>query len=503
MRKIKTFRSDTKKSLKVRNKELLDFIDYEVRDKEYNSLLKWLSKIISIPVEVLEKESKIFIHKNYLAKKAKFKKNFNFTKIFKSILTFFGFFFWIYLFSKSESKIKTTHADIIVDDVLDEIEAKNFWGLKKYFSKVLFVSKVKLSNEYDHLCFKYKNLNKKILFSEIPIICSVGFFLILKSSVKLKINLLDIFTYLIRQTFKCENLFTQIKSKYLIQLRPYGTSEIKRFIYHKHGGKVVSVIQKNPEQLTRPGGTAYADILFTLGLKTGENAIVSGGNYNKIIPVGSLVMESWFFNANINDEKIPSYDLMNIIGNYSEFSDGTENYISSYYEHCRWLKKFAEEFPKLSVVIKRRPGDGTEKNFTFLNFFKNSKVKIISGEENFDDKKEWKAFVAHSYHHAFKAKVICTWQSTMGLEFIGNGKPCIFMDPGGYNNSIFFNNETYNKIKAKTYEEFKKTYFEIVNGTSKMFNLKKEDYCLRSDNVSKRISDCLKNGSTLERYLNE
>ena len=95
---------------------------------------------------------------------------------------------------------------------------------------------------------------------------------------------LEIILHLIKQVYKCENLFTKIKSDYLIQLRPYGTSEIKRHIYHKHGGKYVSVIQKNPEQLMRQGGIAYADILFSLGLKTGENAVQSGGNYDKIVP---------------------------------------------------------------------------------------------------------------------------------------------------------------------------------------------------------------------------
>ena len=80
-------------------------------------------------------------------------------------------------------------------------------------------------------------------------------------------NLFDIVLHLIKQVYKCENLFTKIKSDYLIQLRPYGTSEIKRYIYHKHGGKYVSVIQKNPEQLMRQGGMLMLISFLVLGLK--------------------------------------------------------------------------------------------------------------------------------------------------------------------------------------------------------------------------------------------
>ena len=43
---------------------------------------------------------------------------------------FFGFFVWIYIFRKPEKKIKTYEVEIIVDDVLDQIEAKNFITLK-------------------------------------------------------------------------------------------------------------------------------------------------------------------------------------------------------------------------------------------------------------------------------------------------------------------------------------------------------------------------------------
>ena len=94
----------------------------------------------------------------------------------------------------------------------------------------------------------------------------------------------------------------------------------------------------------RQGGIAYADIPFSLGLKTGECAVQSGGNYDKIIPVGSLVMESWFFNSNINDNEVLSYDLINLIANYSQFSDGSENYLSCYYKHCNWLKDLQMNF---------------------------------------------------------------------------------------------------------------------------------------------------------------
>ena len=68
------------------------------------------------------------------------------------------------------------------------------------------------------------------------------------------------------------------------------------------------------------------------------------------------------------------------------------------------------------------------------------------------------------------------------------------MNPDGDNISVLPNNSIFNKIKVQTYEEFKKTYFEIVNGSSKMLSLNSEDYCLKSDKVSERISGYLKTG---------
>ena len=45
------------------------------------------------------------------------------------------------------------------------------------------------------------------------------------------------------------------------------------------------------------------------------------------------------------------------------------------------------------------------------------------------------------------------------------------MDPGGHNNSIFFNNETYNKIKAKTYEEWSEVAVRKINEAEGIFFL--------------------------------
>ena len=44
-----------------------------------------------------------------------------------------------------------------------------------------------------------------------------------------------------------------------------------------------------------PGTYAYADIFFTLGNETHRKAIVSSGNFKKIIPVGSLLWKIYSF----------------------------------------------------------------------------------------------------------------------------------------------------------------------------------------------------------------
>ena len=93
-------------------------------------------------------------------------------------------------------------------------------------------------------------------------------------------------------------------------------------------------------------------------------------------------------------------------------------------------------------MIKGRKGDGMKNNFKFMSLLNNSKLHFI--DEHYEDKdiKNFDYNSSHSYDYALNAKVVCTWQSTMGFELLSLKKPCIFLDPGG-RNTAHLPNESY------------------------------------------------------------
>ena len=138
------------------------------------------------------------------------------------------------------------------------------------------------------------------------------------SSIKIKVNLFPLIIRLILTYIKYETVFNKVKAKFLIQERHYGTSAIKNEIFHKYGGKISSVIQKNILQINGPGMYINTDLLFALGENTAEHAKKLGGNIQMIVPVGSLFMERELHKRN-EKNNFQSFDLMvfssNHIGN--------------------------------------------------------------------------------------------------------------------------------------------------------------------------------------------
>ena len=163
------------------------------------------------------------------------------------------------------------------------------------------------------------------------------------------------------------------------------------------------------------------------------------------------------------------------------------DFVKCWHEHFIWLNKFSIDYPEKSVALKYKhdnPKYTLTKNKFFQEVFKNSNVKITNGID--DESKRY------SYEYAFNAKAVCAFQSTVGFEIIGHGKPCIFMDPGGKNTAFLPNDDFYSQVKVKTYEEFVKEVFNVFEGKSIQSNLNSENYCLKSENVIKRICESLK-----------
>ena len=473
MKNLKNLYLDPKKTPEVLNRELQEYIDNFTKNNELDLFLDWLSNKTGLPKPHVTRDCKHFLFNNFNKKTNKFSKKFQLRYIFYSLIRYFLFLIWIVFFKKKNNK-KFHNADLVLEDVHSEDEIKRLSLFQNHFNKVFFITSFqpkKIKNFY--LFNKYKNLN----FNTSKILKLFGAALVksLFFSIKLKTNLIDINFHLLKLNLKYDCIFQDVNGKYLLQERQYSTGSIKHYLFKKYGGKKYAVLQKNIPQLVGPGTYCSADYFFTLGEKTSEQAIVSGGKFEEIYPVGSLFMEARYFNE--NETNIPKLDLINIASNVKNFLDGNENFLKNWYLHFEWVRKFSDEFPKYKIAIKLKE-DQLQYDKKFLKIFEKSNVKIIKSP--------------HSYHIAFNAKAICTFSSTMGFELIGNGRDCTFVDPLNCNTSFLPKNEIHNLIKVTTYEDFRKDIIKKVTNKISNKNYNKSDYCLNSEKTSKRISDFLK-----------
>ena len=89
--------------------------------------------------------------------------------------------------------------------------------------------------------------------------------------------------------------------------------------------------------------------------------------------------------------------------------DNYNNHTPNYLEHLNWLKVISSEFPKIKVGFKHH--DNNKNNFE-KNYFNNSNVIYVDKNVN-------------SYELCDKADFICSWESTMIIEFLSIKKKVI------------------------------------------------------------------------------
>jgi len=499
MPQIQNFLLDRNKPLIKINKDLMFFIDQFVKQKELLKLFNWISSKTKISENALKVDSKIFIFRKFINLEGRFDKCFEIKNLFFDSIKFMMIFFYIRFFSKKIKK--KIDCELIVDGITPFAKPERFEKISK-LCDTIFVSSIKLNKIYKTFIFnKYKNcvVDKEVCNNYYFFI--VLFFKIFFASLKIRTNLFPLVTRLILNYLKYETIFGTIKSKFLIQERFYDTSEIKNEIFHKHGGKLTSVIQKNPlsglsaalaSQVFHMGTYIHSDILFTLGHKSSQSIDEMEGNIKSLIPVGSLFMERDFFNRK-ESNNFPSFDLLVFTSNHQTKSHSGYNlYYSDYYPQFEWIKQFSNEFPNLKIGLKDK------KTWKRID----SKIKkIFKGVKNveflLDKSNEW----TDSYFLGAKAKALCTSISCLGFEFIGYGKECYYLDPGGRGAGyVSKKNESLSFVRITNYDDFKTKILGSINGKRDEQILKsRENFCLYSDNVSENILKSLRSleGKTL------
>ena len=417
MKRLSNFRLNRELSPEVQNNLLICYIEEFYQNKNLKNLLVNLSTIFNIPEDKFDQDIKLFLINNFKNSEGKFFPKFSLINSIISFVKNILIFFWI-LLTQNKKKNKKIFFDIIVDDISHKNEAYRFKNFLKFFKKNIIISRVQLDESFNFFLFsKYKNLNLQNSIHNKKIQVFFFYLKVFLISIRERTNYCEIIFNLIRTIIKYESIFSLIMSKYLIQERQFTTSKLKNYLFKKNGGSKTVLFQRNIAQLNGPGMYTFCDFFFSIGNKTHLQYIKCKSHFEKIYPVGSFFMNSVKFDK-LKKSNIPNFDLLHIASNMNYFQDTHSKFIDDWMEQFNWLKVLSDKYPKLKICIKGRKYDGMKKNKKFINFLNNSNIIFV--DQHYEDKdiNTFDYDSSHSYDYALNSKVVCTWQSTMGLELL-------------------------------------------------------------------------------------
>ena len=460
----------------VQARNLTAFINTKIKNKNFSRFLNKVSKNLSLPLEVVEFETKQYFIQNHNFVTGKFKNIFKVLFIFQASLEFIFTTIYILIFSKKKNFKKKV--EIIFDECETKNEINRVKNIAKYFKNYLVISPIKLNNDLNIFQFrKYKECDRDFLFKNFKKFFFDNFFNSIYFSFIEKTNLVAIYLHILKKFIKYETIFNQIRSKFLLQERHYTTSAIKNYIFKKKGGIITSCLQKNIIQIGNTGFCINTDALFSLGRKGTKILKSMNAQITNIVPVGSTFMESW---SNLKKEEEPTYDLVYFAGNDMPLFSVQKNYMKNYYESLQWLTRFSKEYPDLKIIIKHH-SNNKKIDKKEIQIISGTPIKrLVKGELN-------NGINHTSYGYGINAKFICTWCSTIAYEFISNKKPCYFLDPKLENNSWLHYEEYNSFVRISSYEQFRKKAIDAIFYNKSFIVKNSEDFCLKSDNVAKNI----------------
>lgn len=472
---------DREAHYKVTADELFNLINNYTDQKQLLGIYKYFEQKYQIPANVVKQTIRQYISRSYILKSGKFNSKLRVKNIFGSIIKKYGALLYAFFFIKIKQKVKKF--ELIIDYINSQKEMERWEKLLNIFGreKVLCITReLNLKKKFP----KYQFYNKKILrginlfdlFKTLANELLFGIWIILRVSIKTKVNLFPVTFNILHDylTFKC--LFKLNKAKYIIQEKHYGTEPVKNYLFKKFGGVASTSIQKNIIANEPIFFYMDLDILFSLGKNSFGTAYEYGGRIDKVHPVGSLFMErGWFDQKRKIKQK---YDLV-ILGintsNAIRRLDSFNKFMDDHYSLYRWAAKFSIENPKYKIVSIQHTSSGNDK--IIEKILLESNVDILDKNIN-------------SYEIAFASNCAITYGSTMGYELNAHNKKTLFIDPGF--RCMFLPEkglEYIDNLRVDTYAKFNIMIKDIIENR-KVNNLFKDSHeylCLESSNVSKSI----------------
>ena len=463
--------------------ELYSHINHFTNRKDLLSLYNYFETVYGLPQSVTKQKIRQHLGRSYLFKQQKFKSRLRMRNIPRYLALYGGLIYALFFATR---KRETKTYSLIIDNIQNPIELLRFEKLLNLFgsSKVVGVSTERdLSLDFPNYNFintkLFQNFLLKDLLSSIYNEMFSGIWIVLKVSINTRVNLFPIALQIIHSYLNFKSIFKSNKAKYVIQERHYDTNAVKNYLFKKYGGIGAVTIQKNIFQNDPINWYMDIDILLSLGQSGYEDLLKYGGSARSIKPVGSMFMESIWFDKKISTEKI--FDLV-ILGinsaNEYERLDSFNEFMSDYYSVAGWCAKLSVERSSLRIALIHH--SSLIEDLIEIDILKGSNVEVLDKTLN-------------SYEMAFSSKCAVTYGSTMGYELNAHGLDTFFIDPG-YRCTFLPNkgNDVIDKMRITSYDDFACAIDEVVSHGRKFIS-KSESlaWAMESSEVSKKIFNLL------------
>jgi hypothetical protein len=455
--------------------------------EDFLSLYNYFETVYGLPHSVTKQKIRQHLGRSYIWKQQKFKSRLKMRNIPRYIALYGGLIYALFFATrKSESKTYS----LIIDGLQQPMELSRFVKLLNLFGRrhVLCISfGRKLSAEFPNYNLIDTKLFRNFLFNDLVRAIyneiAVGLWVVLKVSLKSRVNLFPIALQIIHSYLSYNSLFQSNKAKYMIQERHYDTNAVKNYLFKKHGGTAAATIQKNIFHNDPVNWYMDIDILFSLGQTGFEDMLRYGGSARRVVPVGSMFMEVLWFDKKIATEKV--FDLvilgMNIANEYDRM-DSFSEFMDDYYSVANWCAKLTIERPNFRVALIHH--SSLKEDLIEADILKGSNVEVLDRTLN-------------SYEIAFSSKCAVTYGSTMGYELNAHGLNTFFIDPG-YRCTCLPNkgNHVIDKMRIAFYDDFVRAIDEVViEGRKFVPDSDSSAWIMESSDVSRKIHNVLSNQS--------
>lgn len=458
--------------------DLYSHINNFTNQEDFLSLYNYFETVYGLPHSVTRQKIRQHLCRSYLFKQQKFKSRLRMRNIPRYIALYGSLIYALFFVSR---KIESKTYSLIIDNIQAPLELLRFDKLLNLFgsNNVLCITRDRdVSLDFPN----YNLINTKLFrnFFLRDVLSSIynemfsGIWIILKVSINTRVNLFPIALQIIHSYLNFKSIFESNKAKYVIQERHYDTNAVKNYLFKKYGGISAVTIQKNIFQNDPIIWYMDIDILLSLGQTGYEDMLRYGGSARSIKPVGSMFMESMWFDKKISTEK--KFDVV-ILG--QNWMDSFNEFISDYYSLAKWCAKLSIERPSYRIALSHH-ASLRKKDLIEEDILKGSNVEVLDNTLN-------------SYEMAFSSKCAVTYGSTMGYELNAHGLDTFFVDPG-YRSTFLPNkgNDVIDKMRITSYDNFARAIDEVVIHNRKFIsNSESLAWTMESSEVSKKIFNIL------------